>query len=364
MGPGSSPQAEIDYSQILGILREELQVFKLHNKTMNNKFYLSPITILLVLIAVRTASSLHAQTAADSKIVPTSSSGSQSDSSVADKSVAVAASTFSNSSAAPNTRYGLFGQYDRRSAYGQDEFPEPFLVDDSDLETDEARFDWLHTSGPGSGNSTDVLHSEIEKGFGLLTLEVELPYVQNISNGQTVSGLDNMDLGARYPLYEYVSRDGLINTTFGAAIEVGIPFFNKISVNTEIVPKVFNDLMIGQHFTVQSILGWSSLLGRGEAGGLQNGEYGFVFGYTLQHRELPIPNVEQFIPIMEINGAKTLTKEDAGSDALTADVGFRFNMKPIYGVQPRLGAAYVFPLDSGGRQQETSGFILSAVFEY
>ena len=30
-----------------------------------------------------------------------------------------------------------------------------------------------------------------------------------------------MDLGARYPLYEYVSRDGLINTTFGAAIEVG-----------------------------------------------------------------------------------------------------------------------------------------------
>jgi hypothetical protein len=237
-------------------------------------------------------------------------------------------------------------------------------VDDSDLERNEARFDWLHTSGPGSGNTTDVLHSEVEKGFGLLTVEVELPYVQNISNGQVTKGLDNMDLGARYPLYEYVSRNGLINTTFGAALEVGIPFFNQISVNTEVVPKVFNDLMIGQHFTVQSILGWSSLLGRGPDGGLQNGEYGFVFGYTLQHRDLPIPGVEQFIPMMELNGAKTLTKEDAGSDALTADVGFRVNTKPIWGVQPRLGAAFVFPLDSGGREQQTSGFILSAVFEY
>jgi hypothetical protein len=68
--------------------------------------------------------------------------------------------------------------------------------------------------------------------------------------------------------------------------------------------------------------------------------------------------------MMELNGAKTLTKEDAGSDALTADVGFRVNTKPIWGVQPRLGAAFVFPLDSGGREQQTSGFILSAVFEY
>ena len=280
------------------------------------------------------------------------------------KSAATPVLSTSENPMTPDTRYGLFGQFDRRSAYGQDEFPEPFLVDDSDLERNEARFDWLHTAGPGSGNTTDVLHSEIEKGFGLLTVEVELPYVQNISNGQITKGLDNMDLGARYPLYEYVSHDGLINTTFGAAIEVGIPFYNQISVNAEVVPKVFNDLMIGKHFTVQTILGWSSLLGRGTDGGLQNGEYGFVFGYTLQHRELPIPYVEQFIPMMELNGAKTLTKQDAGSDALTADVGFRVNTKPIFGVQPRLGAAFVFPLDSGGRQQETSGFIISAVFEY
>jgi len=315
-------------------------------------------------MAACTGGSLYAQSTGGTNPITVAPSPARGDSGASDKSVAVAAQSLAASASVPDTRYGLFGQFDRRSAYGQDEFPEPFIVDDSDLERNEARFDWLHTSGPGSGNTTDVLHSEVEKGFGLLTVEVELPYVQNISNGQVTKGLDNMDLGARYPLYEYVSRNGLINTTFGAALEVGIPFFNQISVNAEVVPKVFNDLMIGQHFTVQSILGWSSLLGRGPDGGLQNGEYGFVFGYTLQHRDLPIPGVEQFIPIMELNGAKTLTKEDAGSDALTADVGFRVNTKPIWGVQPRLGAAFVFPLDSGGREQQTSGFILSAVFEY
>jgi hypothetical protein len=45
--------------------------------------------------------------------------------------------TLSNTSA--GTRYGLFDLLDHRSVYGQGVFPEPFLVDDSDLETNEAR---------------------------------------------------------------------------------------------------------------------------------------------------------------------------------------------------------------------------------
>src|SRR5216683_8086599 len=44
-----------------------------------------------------------------------------------------------------DTRYGLFGLLDHRSAYGQGAFPEPFLVDDSDHEINEARLDWTHT---------------------------------------------------------------------------------------------------------------------------------------------------------------------------------------------------------------------------
>jgi hypothetical protein len=263
-----------------------------------------------------------------------------------------------------DTRYGLFGQYDRRSAYGEGKFPEPFLIDDTDLERNEVRFDWLHTTGPGSGTQNDVLHAEFEKSFGLMTFEIELPYVKSIADGVTTKGLDNLDLGARYPLYMYVSKSGFINSTFGASLEVGVPFYNQVSVNTEIVPKVFNDMTIGKHFSVQSLFGWSSLLGRAPEGGLQSAEYGFVFGYTLQHKEVPIPGVMQLVPIFELKGGKTLTQENSGANELIADIGCRVNLKPIYGIQPRIGMAYVFPLDSGGRQVENSGFVISTVFEY
>ena len=42
---------------------------------------------------------------------------------------------------AANTRYGWFNGLDHRSSYGQGVYPEPFLVDDSDLETGELRLD-------------------------------------------------------------------------------------------------------------------------------------------------------------------------------------------------------------------------------
>src|SRR5260370_32481898 len=73
-----------------------------------------------------------------------------------------------------NTRYGPFNWLDHRSSYGQGVFPEPFLIDDSDLEDNEARLDWLHTQS--DNQRSDVIKAEIEKGFGLLTLEIEVPY--------------------------------------------------------------------------------------------------------------------------------------------------------------------------------------------
>ena len=76
-----------------------------------------------------------------------------------------------NSSVAPDTRFGLFDGLDHRSSYGQGVFPEPFLVDDSDLETREFRLDWLHTAN--GGDHSDVIHPEIEYGFGQLTLELK-----------------------------------------------------------------------------------------------------------------------------------------------------------------------------------------------
>ena len=73
-----------------------------------------------------------------------------------------------------DTRYGLLNLLDSRSVYGTGVFPEPFLVDDSDGEVNEARLDWFHSETPDQ--QSDVITAEVEKGFGPLTLEVEVPF--------------------------------------------------------------------------------------------------------------------------------------------------------------------------------------------
>src|SRR5260221_6241660 len=155
-----------------------------------------------------------------------------------------------------DTRYGLFDFLDRRSEYGQGVFPEPFLVDDSDLEPNEVRFDWLHLEANGS--RSDTAKAEIEKGFGLMTLELEVPYERDRAGGATTQGLGNIDVGARHPFCQFVSASGFVDATFGAGIEVGIPTGSALSKNAELVPKIFNDLKVG-NFTAQAILGYSAL---------------------------------------------------------------------------------------------------------
>jgi len=261
-----------------------------------------------------------------------------------------------------NTRYGLFGLLDHRSGYGQGVFPEPFLVDDSDLEVNEARLDWFHT---GVANfHSDLVTAEVEKGFGLLTLEVEVPFERAAIGGNVVEGFDNIDLGARYPLAQYVSQDGFIDTTVGVAIEVGVPPNSSISRNGEWVPKVFDDLKLGDHFTLQSIFGYSTLSGGGVNGGLQNFEYGFVLGYTIPHDELPIPGVESLIPVVEFSGATQLNHEDHGANSILANIAFRANLKTVAGIQPRLGLGFVFPVTKDAREDTHWGVYTSLVFEY
>ncbi len=259
------------------------------------------------------------------------------------------------------TRYGLFDGLDSRSEYGQGVFPEPFLVDDSDLEPGEARLDWLHTEAGGS--KSDVATAEVEKGFGLLTLELEVPYERDVSDGATTEGFDNIDLGARYPFYQFVSPKGFVDSTFGVGIEVGIPTQSAVSKNTEFVPKIFDDLKIG-NFTTQAILGYSTLFGPGDDGGRQTFEYGFVFGYTIPHDKLPLPDVEQLIPVLELMGETELNKADPGHNSLLGDAGIRVNLKAIGRIQPRPGVAFVFPLDSAAREDTHWGVIASLVFEF
>jgi hypothetical protein len=263
---------------------------------------------------------------------------------------------------AQSTRYGLFDLLDSRSQYGQGVFPEPFLVDDSDLEVNEARLDLLH-SKIGSQHS-DLMTAEIEKGFGVLTLELEVPYEWDHLGGQRQQGANNIDLGARIPVYQYVSASGFVDSTFGVAFEGGVPTNSTLSKNGELVPKVFDDLRLGEHFTLQSILGYSTLVGPGEDGGLQTFEYGFVLGYTIPHEQLPIPGVLQVIPVFELLGETELNHGQKGQTSLEGDAAVRVNLKTVGRIQPRLGIGYVFPIDNNARQDLHWGIVTSLVFEY
>jgi hypothetical protein len=204
----------------------------------------------------------------------------------------------------------------------------------------------------------------VEKGFGLLTLELEVPYERGTADGLTSQGFGNIDLGARYPLFQLVSANGFFDTTFGAALEIGIPVNSTVSKNGEVVPKIFDDLRLGKHFTLQSILGWSTLLGGGADGGLQTFEYGFVFGWTIPHEELPLPGVQQFVPMFELIGETQLNKDEPGHNSLLGDVGFRLNLKSIGLIQPRPGVGFVFPIDEGAREDLHWGVVASLVFEF
>ncbi len=172
------------------------------------------------------------------------------------------------------------------------------------------------------------------------------------------------DLGARYPFFQYVSRTGYFDTTFGGAMEVGIPASSAISVNPEFVPKLFNDTKIGDHFTLQSILGYSTLTGGGADGGLETFEYGLTFGYFIEHKELALPGVRRLIPMFELVGETPLNHDQSGQNSLLGNACFRLSLNPIGQVQPRLGMGFIFPLNNNARTNVHSGVVVSLVFEY
>jgi len=267
----------------------------------------------------------------------------------------------SAASAADNTRYGLFGLLDHRSGYGESTYPEPFLNDDSNQELNEFRFDWFHSEL--HHQRSDEMLMEIEHGFGLLTVEVELHYNRESAPGELVKGLGNVDLGARYPIFQYVTEDNQLDTTFGVALEVGIPTNTVMSKSTELVPKIFNDTRIGKNITFQSLLGYSALYG-GDDDGIHTFEYGVTIGYAIKREDLAIPGIQQITPVFEINGEKQLNKEEKGRNSVLGNAAVRFNLNSLGPVQPRLGVGYVFPMNSAAREELHWGIYTSLVFEY
>ena len=192
--------------------------------------------------------------------------------------------TTTNSPAGSDPGYGLFDLLDRRSMYTQEVFPEPFLLDDMAYEDNELELSWLHTKGNGQQNDTGA--AELQMGVGLLTLMVEVPYERLVDPDDTVRGIGSIEIGARYPLYQYVSANRFVDATFGVSMEGSLPVHRDVSSNPELEPLAFNDLKLGNNFTIQTILGYSTLLGgtnNDEATGIAADANGsaYVVGWTV-----------------------------------------------------------------------------------
>ncbi|HZC35676.1 MAG TPA: hypothetical protein VE242_08685 [Chthoniobacterales bacterium] len=234
------------------------------------------------------------------------------------------------------------------------------MVDESDLEVNEFRFDVLDTRS--GARHVDLFKTELEKGFGPVTVELELLYERDVTAGIVSAGVEGFNPSARVPIYQFVSD--IVDTTVGIGAEVALPVNTSRSKNTELVPKLFDDLKIGDHFTLQSIFGYSMLFGPGPNRNTQHFESGFVFGYTFQHNQLPLPGVRQFIPMFELKGETAINKQAAGRTGLLGDLGLRTNLKAVRRAQPRLGFSFVFPINDLARRDQHWGTITSLVFDF
>ena len=267
------------------------------------------------------------------------------------------------------SHFGAFGLLDKRSRYYSDWYPEPLRVEDTTV-NNELRFDYEHDEARGVTDNQGSI--ELQKSAGLMTFEIRVPYVSDATHGfdgdvgnrVETTGVGVVELGDRLPLFQYVSSSGFFDNTIGVNLEIGIPTDSHVSKNTEIAPGIFDDLRIGEHFSVQSLFSFSSLLGSKPDEGRESFEYGMAFGYAIEDEDLPLPDIERTIPLFELVGETGFDGSAAGHNSLTATAGFRLEMKEIDKVQPQLGLGYIFPIDKSGRDDLKWGIIVSLSLEF
>ena len=123
----------------------------------------------------------------------------------------------------------------------------------------------------------------------------------------------------------------MFDNTIGAEFELGIPTNSPPSKNTEAAPGLFDDLRIGERFSVQSLFSLAWTFGSKPQGGARDFGYAVAFGYTIEDEEVKIPGVERFTPSFELLGETRLDGSAAGHNSLTSTVGIRAELKSIGG---------------------------------
>jgi hypothetical protein len=267
---------------------------------------------------------------------------------------------------AQKTRSALFtGPLKDGSLFGLAWFPETLRAPEMDLEYSEARLDWFHSEK--SGRQFDEIKGEIEQAFGALTLEVELPYqidkhraMEDEPAGRD-EGFSRIEFGVRYPLAQFLSADHRIDYTLVAAMELALPTNTPFSRDTELSPRLYQLLRLGDHVAAQASAAYEAFIGP-DAGGSSTLEYAVSLGYVIPRSELPLPAVLSFCPMAELLGEHGFNGPEKG-DRLFGVAGFRLNMESFKWFQPRIGIGYEFPINAGARDELRWGIVTSLVFE-
>jgi len=267
-------------------------------------------------------------------------------------------SAATNSWTSKNARFGMFDWLDHRSGYYQDCFPQALIVDDTSLEPGgELELSYLHTAA-GSQHS-DFMSAELQKSIDLVTFELEVPYERFTDSSGAARGIGDVEFHARCPLYQYVSGNGFFDNTLGPIGGVGIPVYSQVSRNTELEGGLFDDVKLGDHFTIQTVLEYDKLFGGGADGGSEEFDYGLVFAWCVSHKEMPVPGLERFTPMFEVDGDLGLNQAEAGQNSVLGSMGFRVDFRSIVGFEPSLALSYVFPMSSAARNEVHWGIAMN-----
>lgn len=271
--------------------------------------------------------------------------------------------TITNSWTPQNSRFGLFDCLDHRSGYYQDSFPQPLLVDDTSLEEGELELSHWHTAG-ADRQRTDLLSLEVQKSFGVVTFELEVPYEQTSDLDDSARGIGDIEINARSPVYQFVTAHGGFDTTLGVGMATGIPTQTQIGKYAELEPALFDDLKFGSHFTVQTVLGYETPVGGGHQGGPAEFDYGLAFACGISRADLPIPGVEKFTPLFELDGEYGLNNREAGQNSVLGNIGFRLDFRRVGELAPSLAIGYVFPMTNDARDEVHWGIASNFTVEF
>jgi hypothetical protein len=97
---------------------------------------------------------------------------------------------------------------------------------------------------------------------------------------------------------------------------------------------------------------------------VQTFEYGVALGYWITDKDLRLPGVQQLTPLLELSGERQMNQANAGDNSLLGCLGFRVYFKPLGEMQPSLGLGWVFPVDSGAREEVHWGIATSLILEF